>query len=254
MRRRKTVVWMMVVTAAAVFTPTGRTFGQSCHTSSDYDITLTAAALQFERKSAPYQIIEMQRGALSVNRKPLTLSAEDRRHVTAFESKVRQLVPKIKALGQRAVDLMAAAIHEEAARSSPGSASRPELKARVHARAQQLNTRIANSTTSKEWRPEAISGYVAGMLTDVLPLLTGDLTQKAVDLTMKGDFGGVIALKDQALTLRASLDQRIQARLETLQPEIDKLCPSLRELDRLETGMTQGLPDGTRLNLIKVDS
>jgi len=42
--------------------------------------------------------------------------------------------------------------------------------------------------------------------------------------------------------------------LELLQPDIAKLCPSLRELDRLETGMTQGLPDGTRLNLIKVDS
>ncbi|HEX3171472.1 MAG TPA: hypothetical protein VHQ88_12855, partial [Burkholderiales bacterium] len=71
---------------------------------------------------------------------------------------------------------------------------------------------------------------------------------------LKGDLAGVVALKDRAIALRASLETRIRDKLELLQPDIAKLCPSLRELDRLETGMTQGLPDGTRLNLIKVDS
>jgi hypothetical protein len=221
--------------------------------SSDYDITVSEAALQFDRKSAPPQRLDMQRGALNAGGNAVALSADERKRIAAFEARARELVPRIKALGQRAVDLMAAAIHEEATQSSPNSAARPELKARVDARAKELKTRIANSTTSKEWRPEAINSYMAGVLADVVPLITGDLAQKALDLTMKGDLGGVVALKDQATALHASLEQRIRTRLDTLEPEIQKLCPAVRELDRLESGVATPLPGGGRLNLIKVD-
>lgn len=249
MKRGNTFICKLMISTAVVITPTGATFGQSCHTSSDYDVTLTAATVQFERKSGPSQIIEMQHGELSLNRKPLALSSEDRKRVATYETRVRELVPKVKVLGQRSVDLMVAAIREEAVKASPRSAASPELNARVDARAQDLKRRIAASRSSKEWRPEALAGFMSGMLGDVAPLIAGDLSQKAIDLTMKGDFGGVMALTDEALQVRASLEKRIRARLDTLQPEIDRLCPSLRELDRLESRI-----GATRIDLIKVDS
>ena len=118
----------------------------------------------------------------------------------------------------------------------------------------ELKRRIADSKTSKEWRPEAMSNYTAGMLADVVPLISGDLAQKALDLTLKGDLGGVIGLKDQAAALHDSLEKRIQEKMNGLQPDIQKLCPALRELDRLESAVAQPLPDGSRLNLLKVDS
>jgi hypothetical protein len=227
---------------------------QTCHISSDYDITVSDTSLRFDRKSSQAQRLALQRGVLTVDDKAVALSSDEQKRIASFESRTRELVPRIKALGQRAVDLMVIAINEEAARSSPASAARPELKARVDARAQELKTRIAKSTTSKEWRPEAINGYLAGVLADVAPLITGDLAQKAVELTMKGDFAGVIGLKDQASALHGALEQRIRAQLDTLQPEIQKLCPAARELDRLESGVAKTLPDGSRLNLIKVES
>ena len=226
----------------------------ACRTSSDYDITMTDAALTFERRKAPAQRIEMRSGALAVNQQPVTLGPDDRKRVAAFETRTRALIPRIKTTGQRAVDLMVMAIREEAARSSPGTAGRPELNQRLDARAQELKRRIADSKTSKEWRPEAMSNYTAGMLADVVPLLSGDLAQKALDLTLKGDLGGVIALKDQAAALHDSLEKRIQEQMNALQPEIQKLCPALRELDRLESAVTRPLPDGSRLDLLKVDS
>lgn len=221
----------------------------ACHTSSDYDITLTETALRFERKDTRPPVIEMQRGDLLVDRKPVALTAEDRKRVAAYETRVRELVPKVKTLGQRSVDLMVAAIREQAVKASPQSAASPELNARVDARAQDLKRRIAASRSSKEWHPEALAGFMTGMLGDVAPLIAGDLSQKAVDLTMKGDLGGVMALTDEALQLRGSLEKRIRARLDTLQPEIDRLCPLLRELDRLEARI-----GAARIDLIKVES
>jgi hypothetical protein len=223
--------------------------GEACHTSSDYDVTLDDSALQFARKTGPAQSIEMRQGALAINRKPITLGADDKKRVIAFEARVRELVPRIKTIGQRGVDLMVAAIREEAAKASPQSAASPELNARVDARAEELKRRIAASRSSKEWHPDAIAGYMTGVVADVAPLIAGDLSQKAVDLTMKGDLSGVMALTDKALQLRASLEQRIRTRLETLQPQIDRLCPSLRELDRLESSI-----GAARIDLIKVES
>src|SRR4051812_50098891 len=92
---------------------------EACHTSSDYDVTLDDRALQFERKTGPAQSIEMRHGALAVNQKPITLGADDKKRVVTYEARVRELVPRIKTIGQRGVDLMVAAIREEAVKASP---------------------------------------------------------------------------------------------------------------------------------------
>jgi hypothetical protein len=243
------------IAALVLLAPTpGRALDQTCHTRSDYDVTLTNAALQFDRKAAPAQRLEMRRGVLSVDNTAIALGADDRKHIAAFETRVRDLVPKIKTIAARGVDLMVLAIREEAARTSPDSAADPQINARVDARARELKQKIANSTTSKEWHVDALQGYMAVMLSDVAPLLTGDLAQKALDLTLKGDLAGVVALRDRAAALRPALEARIRAKLELLQPDIEGLCPSLRELDRLENSIARALPDGSRLNLIKLES
>lgn len=225
----------------------------TCGARSNYDLTVTDAALQFERKSAPPQRLEIRRGNLAVNDNAVALRAQDRNRIAAFESTVRELVPKIKTLARRGVDLSVFAIREEAASASPVSAADPQVNARVDARAQELKLRIANSKTSKEWRAGQMNGYLTAVLADVAPLIAGDLAQKALELTLQGDLAGAVALKDRAAALRASLETRIRSRLETLQPEIDKLCPSLRKLDALESGIIQTLPDGSRLNLVEFE-
>ncbi|MGH7290406.1 MAG: hypothetical protein ACREJT_04300, partial [Myxococcota bacterium] len=59
-------------------------------------------------------------------------------------------------------------------------------------------------------------------------------------------------IKGKAERVRPSLEARIQRKLETLQPEVDRLCPALRQLDTLESGMAATLPDGSRLNLVDI--
>lgn len=227
-----------------------RDLDETCHARSGYDVTVTDAALQFDRKNAPPQRLEMRRGDLAVNDKAVALGASDRKRIAAFETTLRELIPKIKTLAQRGVDLSVFAMREEAASASPVSAADPRVNARVDARARELKARIANSRTSKEWHARALNGYLTPVLADVTQLVAGDLAQKALERTLKGDLSGAVALTDR-VGLRASLEARIRAKLETLQPEIEKLCPSLRKLDALETGVNRNLPDGSRLNLVE---
>jgi len=224
----------------------------ACSVRSHYDVTVTESALMFERAAAPGQRVEMRGGRLTANGSPVTLGRGDGDRIAAFEKNVRALVPQMKVLAQRGVDLGVVAIREEAAATSPRSARDPQLNARLDARAHTIKARIAASSSSKDWRSLAVNRYVTEAMPDVLPLIGGDLAQQAMDAAMRGDLAAAAAIGGKAEKVRPSLEVRIQQKLQTLQPEADKLCPALRALDALEAGMTATLPDGSRLNLIDI--
>ena len=224
----------------------------ACRVRSDYDITVSAGTVLFERTATPAQSVEMSRGNLKANGKPVALRVKDRERISAFEATVRGLIPRVKALAQRAVEMSIAAIREEAANTSPKSAADPQLNQRLDARARDLKMRIANSTTSKDWRGATLNRYTAEVLSDVLPLVGGDLARQAIEVALRGDLAAASALRDRVSGLRASLEARIRSRLEVLRPEVDKLCPALRRLDALESAVGAALPGGGRLELLEV--
>lgn len=244
-------LWISV--ALAVGSPSAMAAPDAaCSLRSRYDVTVTGTTLMFERAAAPGQRVEMRAGRLTANGSPVTLGRGDGDRIATFETNVRVLVPQMKALAQRGVDLGVVAIREEAAATSPRSAKDPQLNARLDARAHNIKARIAASSSSKDWRSLAVQRYVAEAMPDVLPLIGGDLAQQAMDAAMRGNLAGAAALRDKAVKVRPSLEARIQQKLQALQPEADKLCPALRTLDALEAGMTATLPDGSRLNLIEI--
>jgi hypothetical protein len=242
-----------MVLAALCVAPGAEARDPACTLRSQYDLTVTDSGLVFER-AASGQRLEMHAGLLSANGAPVELGPGDRNRITAFEYNARALVPQMKALAQRGVDLGVAAIREEATATSPKSAANPQLNARLDARARNIKARIAASNSSKDWRGPAVKRYMAEAMTDVLPLIGGDLAQQALDAAMRGDLAAAAAIKDKAEKVRPSLEARIQRKLETLQPEVDRLCPSLRNLDTIESGVAATLPDGRRLNLVEVGS
>jgi hypothetical protein len=230
----------------------GADFDAACRVRSIYDITVSAGAVLFERAATPAQSVEMSRGNLKANGKPVALGVKDRDRIAAFEATLRGLIPRVKALAQRAVEMSIAAIREEAASTSPKSAVDPQLNQRLEARARDLKMRIANSTTSKDWRGATLNRYTAEVLSDVLPLVGGDLARQAIEVALRGDLAAASALTNRAAGLRASLEARIRNRLEVLRPEADKLCPALRRLDALGSAVGTALPGGGRLDLLEV--
>lgn len=226
----------------------------ACPLRSAYDVTVMPDRLVFERSSGAARRIEMHGGALSDRGKPIALSAADRDRVARFERAARSLLPRIRQIGARAVDLMVVAVREEAAATSPKSAANAQLNARLDARAAAFKSRIAKSNSSKEWRGNAFNRYAAEALADIVPLIGGDLGQQALDATLRGEFSRAAALGERAAGIRSSLEGRIRQRLTGLQPDMDRLCPALRQLDALEKGVGAPLADGTRLNLLEVGS
>jgi DUF2884 family protein len=243
------VFLLLGVLAAPVL---GADFDAACRVRSNYDFTVSAGAVLFERAAATARSIEMSRGNLKANGKPVALGVKDRDRVAAFEATLRGLIPQVKALAQRAVDLSIAAIREEVAGISPKSAADPAFKQRLDARARNLKLRVANSTTSKDWRGATLNRYIAELLSDVLPIVGGDLARQALDFALRGDFAAASALTNRAAGLRESLAARIRNRVEVLRPEVDNLCPAFRRLDALESAIGTVLPGGGRLDLLEV--
>ncbi len=241
-----------VLLCAFVAPARGADFDATCRVRSGYDFTVSERAVSFERAAAPTQRFEMSRGRLTASGEPVALGVKDRDRIAAFEATLRGLMSPVKALAQRAVDISVAAIREEATGASPRSAANPQFNQRLQTRARDIKTRIANSTTSKDWRGASFNRYAAEVLADVLPLVGGDLAQQAVEVALRGDLAAANALRNRATGLRASLEARILKRLEVLQPEVDKLCPALRRLDALESAMGAALPGGGRLNLLEL--
>lgn len=237
---------------ALVATVSGAELDATCRVRSNYDFTVSDDALLFERVAAPAQSVVMSRGNLTASGKRVALGVKDRDRIAAFEATLRGLIPSVKALAQRAVDIGVSAIREEVASASPNSAADPRLHQRLDARAKTLKTRIANSVTSKEWRGAPLNRFSAEVLSDVLPLLGDDLARQAMDVALRGDLAAANALSTRVAGLRGSLEARIRKRLEVLQPEVDRLCPALRRLDALESTVRIALPGGAALNLLDV--
>jgi hypothetical protein len=233
-------------------TTQARGLDEVCRARSAYDLTVNDAALLFERRRPGAQRLEIGRGRLAVNGFVVPLDARDRQRIGAYEAAVRALIPRIKALAQRGVDLSAAAVREEAANVSPRAAADPKFEARLEARARNLKTRIASSTTTKEWQGAAFNRYTTEIVADVVPLVAGDLAQQALELAVKGDLAGAAKLTDRAAGMRTSLEARIRNKLTVLEPELAKLCPSFDWLDALESALTARLPDGSRLDVIEI--
>jgi hypothetical protein len=224
----------------------------ACRASSSYDITIGAAGLQFDRAQPAPRRIDMHDGALRVDGATVPLGAEDGDRVALFEQGVRALEPRVKAVAVRGVDLAAQAVREQAAQSAPQVAASGELDARLDARVRELKARIADSHSTHDWQGDAFDRYAQAIVADIVPLLVADLAQQALTVAISGDLDGASDLRDRAANLAGDLQQRVRQRLQALRPQVQALCPDIRRLDTLESGIGTRLPGGGRLDLIDI--
>lgn len=224
----------------------------ACHASSSYDVAIGADGLHFDRAQPVPRRIDMHDGALRVDGVAVTLGAEDADRVALFEQGVRALEPRVKAVAARGVDLAAQAVREQAAQSTPQLAASGELDARLDARVRELKARIAASHSTHDWQGDAFDRYAEDMAADIVPLLAGDLARQALAVAISGDLDGASALRDRAAHLADDLQQRVRQRLQGLRPQVQALCPDIRRLDTLESGVGARLPGGGRLDLVEV--
>jgi hypothetical protein len=141
-------------------------------------------------------------------------------------------------------------LHEEAAGMGLGADTRAELDRRLQADAASLKQRIAASNSTHDWQGGAMEQAIDRIEGDLLPLIAADLGQQALDAAMSGDLQAAAGLRDRAANLATQLEPRMQQRMQALRPQIEALCPAIRQLAALQQGMRDG--KGRPLDLLQI--
>lgn len=222
----------------------------TCHASSSYDVTLRPGSVLFDRPSPAPTRVELRQGALRVDGVAVPLNAEDQDRLTLFERDLRALAPRVRAVAQHGVDIAAAGLRAEAAGMGLGAATRAELDRRLAADAAGLKQRIAASDSTHDWQGAALDRYISQVEGDLLPLIAADLGQQALGAAMNGDLQTAAELRDRATNLATQLQPRMRQRMQALRPQIEALCPAIRQLSSLQQGVRDG--QGRALDLLQI--
>lgn len=246
-------VRLLVLAVAACFAggAVAQDLGTTCHVASTYDLTVRSDALVFDRMDAAPRTVRMHDGSLSTDGEAVALRPEEQDRVTLFERNVRALVPKVKAIANEGVDIAARAVRDEASTAAPGAVASGELDRVLSARVADIKRRIAASQSTRDWKEDAMRAYAQEIVSDVSPILTQDVGGEAMQLAMNGDLQGAAALRDRVASVSTGGQARVVARLQTaLKPRIEALCPSIRQLSDLQSGLRDA--SGRPLLLIEV--
>ena len=218
--------------------------------SSSFDVSVQPDRLIFDRPAPAPQRLVLRDGQLQADGVPVRLNAEDEDRLSLFERELRALVPRVRAVGRRGVDLAVQALRQEAGGVALSAASRAELDQRLAADAAQLRQRIDSSRSTHDWQGDAAQALGNQIAGDLAPIVAGDLGQQALQAAMSGDLQTAARLRDQAADLTTALRPRLEQRMQALVPQVDALCPSIRRLAELQQGVHDGA--GRPLNLLTV--
>lgn len=222
----------------------------ACGASSSYDAVVGADAIVFERSGPAPRRIEWRDGQLRVDRALVRLNTEDADRLALFAREVRTLVPKVKAIALRGLDLATGLVRDETRRLATSNDTRAELDRRIAEHAADLRRRIALSTSTRDWQADAFERDVAAWSADLAPLLAADVGRGAVTAALDGDLDAAVALQVRASELGNGLQPKIERRLRELRPQVEALCPTIRRLHELQAGLRDG--DGRALDLLDI--
>ena len=222
----------------------------TCGASSSYDLDVGTRMLRFERAAPAPQRIELGAGRLLVDGIDAMPDAATRARLVEFEQGVRALLPRVKRIASDGVDLALAALREEAAALGLGAITGEDIAQRLARHGADLKRRIAASTGTREWQPEALELELEGIVAEIAPLAAADLGQQALAATLEGDFERAAALQAVALDLVDELQPRLEQRMQPLRARVEALCPELQRLHRLQWDVRG--PDRQTLHLLDI--
>lgn len=246
--RRMAYVWILALGASAG--AQAQDLATVCQASSSYDVSLQSQGLLFDRpQPAPFRVV-LQDGSLQTDGQVVALRPDEQDRLSLFERQLRALEPRAKAVARNGVDLLAKAVHDEAAQLSLSAETQAELDRRLAGRAQELKQRITTSQSTHDWQGDMADRYANQIASDIMPLVANDLGQQAINAAVSGDLQAAADLRDRATDLSTQLRPRLEQRMQALRPQLQALCPDIQRLAELQQGIRGA--NGQPLNLIHV--
>lgn len=223
---------------------------QVCHATSSYDVTLQPGQLVFDRSQPAPTSVVIATGTLRTDGRQVPLDAEDQDRLSLFQRELVALVPRVKAVINRGIDVAVKTVQQEADGLSLDAATRTELQRRLATDEANLHQRVASSQSTHDWHGDAADQYANQIAGDIAPLIATAMGEQAVSAAMSGDLQQAAALRDQAADLTTGFQARLQQRLQVLRPDIQALCPEIQRLAQLQQGIRAS--NGRPLDLLQI--
>jgi DUF2884 family protein len=240
--------------AAAVSVPAfAHTHIHDCDLSSDYSLSIKPDRLVFERHAGTPAEIEIANGTLRVDGALIATNAADARRLRDAEQEVRSLVPEVKGIARDAVAIAFDAVGQVAAAFAHDGAAARRSAEHIAALGRELDRKIAETDRFDHWEDADIDRLVGSTVEAVVPEIVGNVTAEALKVAFTGDEAAAAELEARASSIEKSVDRAVEKQAAQLAARAMGVCSRLRALDRVQADLDVRLPDGSRLDLVRVD-
>jgi hypothetical protein len=195
------------------------------------------------RETGTPKAVVMRQGRLFVDDKWVSLSADDTKRISEYEKKVRAAMPLAAQIGRDAAEIAFTALGEVAT----GLSSHPdETRAHLAKARAEIDKRLARSVTANRFNGNDLGEGIGHAISEVLPLVIGDLVGGAITTAFSGDTERLERLNN----LDKEIERRVKPRADQLELRAESLCRSMQSLDAIDNALAYRLPDGGQLDLI----
>ena len=226
--------------------------GDECDLHSGYSFKIEPARLVFTDDASKRVIALSSGGGITVDGRALDLGPADRARADELERGMRALVPEVKGIAIEAVGIAFEAVgHASTAFASSPAAAR-ESAERIARTAEELQKGIEakqdwNATTDADF-DRVIKGAVGALVGEMV----GNVTAMALKVAFTGDEAAVAELEARADAIEKTVEKAVEKRGKDLERRAERLCSRLRALDAVESRVEARLPDGSRLDLVRI--
>jgi len=239
---------------AAVSMPAfAHTHIHDCDLSSDYALSIKPDRLVFKRHAGTPAQIEIANGTLRVDGTLVATNAADAQRRRDAEQEVRVLVPEVKGIARDAVAIAFDAVGQVAAAFAHDGAAARRSAEHIAALGREIDRKTAATDSFDHWEDADIDRLVGSTVEAVVPEIVGNVTAEALKVAFTGDEAAAAELEARASGIEKSVDRAVEKQAAALEARAMGVCSRLRALDRAQADLDVRLPDGSRLDLVRVD-
>ena len=239
---------------AAVSMPAfAHTHVHDCDVSSAYSLSIKPDRLVFKRHAGTPAEIEIANGTLRVDGALVATDPADAARLRDAEREVRALVPEVKSIARDAIAIAFDAVGQVAAAFAHDGAAARRSAEHIAALGRDIDRKIAETDSFDRWEDADIDRLVGSTVEAVVPEIVGNVTAEALKVAFTGDEAAAAELEARASSIEKSVDRAVEKQATQLAARAMGVCSRLRALDHVQSELDVRLPDGNRLDLVRVD-
>ena len=217
----------------------------NCNIESDYNLSINPQSVILTRDSGTPKWIVIRGDKMFVDDRWVALGNEDRKRIAAFDRGTREIMPLAAQIGRDAADIAFTALGEVAAGFSNDPAT---TRAKLEQARGRIDSRLARSISANRFDSSDLGKGIGDSVSEVVPLVIGDIVGGAVRAALSGDTGRLEAMEG----LDQQIEARVQPRAKALEKRAQQLCTKMEELDGLDNALAYRLPGGGPLDLLRI--